>query len=150
MTKYRYSWINESPTYCYTEEGWTASGYGDWPKGSHQPDWIIQKQKGRKGSWYAKSRMSSGAVGPFATAGKAKAYIESATEPTKETDKETTAMIDVIAYKTTLEGKREYLFIFEDYDNSPVLAYLPTHLTDEQVVAFCETCGWRCTSVDRT
>lgn len=67
-----------------------------------------------------------------------------------------TSTVPVSAYQTTIDGKREYLFIFEDEtspvladETSPVLAYLPTHLTDEQVVAFCETCGWRCTSVDR-
>lgn len=56
--------------------------------------------------------------------------------------------VPVIAYKSTLDGKREYLFIFEDEDG-PTLAYLPTHLTDEQVVAFCETCGWSCCSIER-
>ena len=70
--KHRYTWIYASATYCYTEEGQAASGFGDLPEGSHQPDWIIQKQKD---GWYAKSRMSPGAVGPFETAGKAKAYV---------------------------------------------------------------------------
>jgi len=68
-----YTWVCEENGHHYTEEGQTASGFGDFPKGSHQPDWIIAKAKD---GWHAKSRTSAGWVGPFATVGKAKRRIE--------------------------------------------------------------------------
>jgi hypothetical protein len=54
---------------------------------------------------------------------------------------------NVTAYRTSHQG-RDYLFIFETED-SPELALLPTHLTDEQVVAICAACGWTCTEIIR-
>lgn len=54
---------------------------------------------------------------------------------------------NVTAYRTTHQG-RDYLFVFESED-SPELALLPTHLTDEEVIAICTACGWRCTEIIR-
>ena len=55
---------------------------------------------------------------------------------------------NVTAYRTSDRHGRDFLFVFESED-SPELALLPTHLTDEQVVAICAACGWRCTEIIR-
>lgn len=61
------------------------------------------------------------------------------------------ARLQVIAFESVCPSERDHFVILEDRDadNLPNLARLPIHLSDEEILAVCATCGWECSSVDR-